>query len=196
MNSIKFESKAEGTDFVMFTFLKGYLYFRMFVGNSILVPFKSIKMSELCSQEQNYFMYQPISFRNPPRKDDCQTDYFLQKMPSLSDLFLKLHSLFLKMDPGTGKFLASAAHKPCWGFAKEGFWSCIHGTLFPGRSAFCQLSLRSRGFPPSHFHLSTCLIFIILSCFSIYCVVQEGLCLIVVEDYICTVFPLLLVAFG
>lgn len=35
MNSIKFESKAEGTDFVMFTFLKGYLYFRMFVGNSI-----------------------------------------------------------------------------------------------------------------------------------------------------------------
>ena len=119
-----------------------------------------------------------------------------QKMPSLSYLFLKLHSLFLKMDPGTGKFLALAAHKSCWGFAMEGFWSCIHGTLFPGRSAFCQLSLRSRGFPPSHFHLSTCLIFVILSCFSIYCVVQEGLCLTVVEDYICTVFPLLLVAFG
>ena len=103
--------------------------------------------------------------------------------------------LFLKMDPGIG-FLAPATHTPCWDFAKEGFWSCVHGTLFPGRSAFCQLSLRSRGFPPSHFHLSTYLIFIILICFSIYCVVQEGLCLIVVEDYICTVFPFLLAAFG
>lgn len=75
--------------------------------------------------------------------------------------------LFLKTDPRIGKFLAPAAHRPCWGFAKEGFWSCIHGTLFPGRSAFCQLSLKSWGFPPSHFHLSTCLIFIILSCFSL-----------------------------
>lgn len=45
--------------------------------------------------------------------------------------------------------------EPCWGFAKEGFWSCIHGTLFPGRSAFCQLSLKKLGvssipLPPVH----------------------------------------------
>lgn len=86
--------------------------------------------------------------------------------------------------PTHREVLSTSSPQTLLRFCQKGFWSCIHGTLFPGRSAFCQLSLKSWGFPPSHFHLSTCLIFIILSCFFIGLCGLEGLYLNVVEDYI------------
>lgn len=77
-------------------------------------------MSELCSQEQNYFMYQPISFHNLPEKMIVRQTTSCKKCLLCLISFLDF-ILFLKTDPRIGKFLAPAAHRPCWGFAKEGF---------------------------------------------------------------------------
>lgn len=58
-------------------------------------------------------------FCNPPREDDYQTDHFLQKYFQCLISYLALYLLLLETEPGTEKFLALAAHKPC-GCCAEG----------------------------------------------------------------------------
>lgn len=48
-------------------------------------------------------MYQPIYFCNPPRKYNCQIDYFLQKCIFCLSSYLALYSVILKTEAGTGK---------------------------------------------------------------------------------------------
>ena len=154
----------------MFTFLKGSLYFRMFMGNSTSSAILIHKKNEC--QEKNCFMYQPMYFCNPPRKDDCQTDYFLQNCLLCLISYLALYSLLLRTEPGSGNPQHQQPTSPVDVLLRRDFGLALTAHSSPWRSAFYQLSLRIRGYPPFHFHLSAFLILIIFGSFSIYCVVR------------------------
>lgn len=148
--SIKFDSKTEGTVFFKcLPFEKVTLFFRMLHGKFNFQchsnPWKWMKYVV----RKNYFLYQPMYFCNLPRKDDYQTDYFLQKYLLCLISYLALYFLLLETEPGTETFLALAAHKCCWCLCwREIFGLALQAHSSPWRSTLCQLSLSTQGCPP------------------------------------------------